>query len=109
MTTTTTSTPAYVSTALLPAVPPPRSVVGWVAWVRTNLFGSVFDSLLTIVGAVIEMGRNLKQRVIAEGIETPAQLDFLRAQHCDEGQGFHFSHPLSAEAFGHLLPRASPV
>jgi sensor c-di-GMP phosphodiesterase-like protein len=57
----------------------------------------------TIVGAVIEMGRNLKQRVIAEGIETPAQLDFLRAQHCDEGQGFHFSHPLSAEAFGHLL------
>ncbi len=63
----------------------------------------------TIVGAVIEMGRNLKQRVIAEGIETPAQLDFLRAQHCDEGQGFHFSHPLSAEAFGHLLPRASPV
>ena len=57
----------------------------------------------TIVGAVIEMGRNLKQRVIAEGIETPAQLDFLRAQHCDEGQGYHLGRPLSAEAFGQLL------
>lgn len=57
----------------------------------------------TIVAAVIGMGRNLKQRVIAEGVETQAQLEYLQARHCDEGQGFHFSHPVSAEDFARLL------
>jgi diguanylate cyclase (GGDEF)-like protein len=57
----------------------------------------------TIVAAVIGMGRNLKQRVIAEGVETQAQLEFLQARHCDEGQGFHFSHPVSAGDFARLL------
>ena len=57
----------------------------------------------TIVTAVIGMGKNLKQRVIAEGVETHAQLAFLQARQCDEGQGFHFSHPVSAEDFGRLL------
>ena len=57
----------------------------------------------TIVSAVIGMGRNLKQRVIAEGVETDAQLAFLRAQQCDQGQGFLFNHPLPAEDFARLL------
>jgi len=57
----------------------------------------------TIVSAVIGMGKNLKHQVVAEGVETHAQLEFLRTQQCDEGQGFHFSHALSAEAFGLLL------
>ena len=57
----------------------------------------------TIVSAVIGMGRNLKQRVIAEGVETREQLTFLRTQQCEQGQGFHFSHPLSAENFALLL------
>lgn len=57
----------------------------------------------TIVSAVIGMGKNLKQRVIAEGVETENQLDFLLARQCDEGQGFLFSHPLSAENFARLL------
>lgn len=57
----------------------------------------------TIVSAVIGMGKNLKQRVIAEGVETNVQLAFLQAHQCDEGQGFHFSHPLSAVDFAHLL------
>lgn len=48
----------------------------------------------TIVSAVIGMGRNLNLRVIAEGVETPEQLAFLRAHQCNEGQGFLFSHPL---------------
>jgi len=56
-----------------------------------------------IVSAVIGMGKNLKQRVIAEGVETQAQLALLQARHCDEGQGFHFSHPVSAEDFARLL------
>jgi diguanylate cyclase (GGDEF)-like protein/PAS domain S-box-containing protein len=56
-----------------------------------------------IVSAVIAMGNSLKQRVIAEGIEEATQLEFLRHHHCDEGQGFLFSHPVSAESFGDLL------
>jgi EAL domain-containing protein (putative c-di-GMP-specific phosphodiesterase class I) len=57
----------------------------------------------TIVDAVIGMGRNLRQRVIAEGVETRAQLEFLRARQCEVGQGFHFSHPMPAEEFARLL------
>ena len=57
----------------------------------------------TIVRAIIGMGKNLNQRVIAEGVETPEQLAFLRARQCDEGQGFLFHHPLSAGDFGQLL------
>ena len=56
-----------------------------------------------IVSAVIAMGNSLQQRVIAEGIEEVAQLEFLRDHHCAEGQGFLFSHPVSAERFGDLL------
>jgi diguanylate cyclase len=56
-----------------------------------------------IITAVIAMGKSLNQRVIAEGVETGEQLAFLRAQHCEEGQGFHFSHPMPAEQFATLL------
>jgi diguanylate cyclase (GGDEF)-like protein/PAS domain S-box-containing protein len=57
----------------------------------------------SIVAAVIGMGKNLKLRVMAEGVETQAQLDYLEAWQCGEGQGFLFSHPLSGEDFEHLL------
>jgi EAL domain-containing protein (putative c-di-GMP-specific phosphodiesterase class I) len=56
-----------------------------------------------IVSAIIDMGKNLKQRVIAEGIETQEQLAFLQAHHCAEGQGYLFSQPLAAAQFAHLL------
>ncbi len=56
-----------------------------------------------IIAAVISMGKSLKQRVIAEGVETPAQAAFLRAQHCEEAQGYHFSRPLMADRFAALL------
>ena len=57
----------------------------------------------TIVSAVIAMGRSLKQRVVAEGVETPEQLAFLRTRQCERGQGFHFSHGLSSDDFALLL------
>jgi diguanylate cyclase (GGDEF)-like protein len=57
----------------------------------------------TIVSAVISMGKSLRQRVIAEGVETPAQYAFLHAQHCDEGQGYYFSRPVTAQALATLL------
>lgn len=57
----------------------------------------------TIVSAVISMGKSLKLRVIAEGVETPEQYAFLLAQHCDEGQGYYFGHPVAAKVFAALL------
>ena len=62
----------------------------------------------TIVSAVINMGKSLKLRVIAEGVETPEQHAFLMAQHCDEGQGFYFSRPVTAENFATLLQTGIP-
>jgi diguanylate cyclase (GGDEF)-like protein/PAS domain S-box-containing protein len=49
-----------------------------------------------IVSAVIGMGKNLHQRVIAEGVEDEDQLAFLDAHGCDEGQGYFFSEPVNA-------------
>ncbi len=62
----------------------------------------------SIVSAVIAMGTSLKQRVIAEGVEKPGQLAFLKAQHCEEGQGYFFSRPLVAEEFAALLATGIP-
>jgi EAL domain-containing protein (putative c-di-GMP-specific phosphodiesterase class I) len=57
----------------------------------------------TIVSAIISMAKSLKRRVVAEGVETGEQLAFLQRQHCGEGQGYHFSRPVSAEEFVALL------
>ncbi len=57
----------------------------------------------SIVNAVLSMGKSLKIRVIAEGVETPEQHAFLLAQHCDEGQGYYFGRPVAAEMLSTLL------
>jgi EAL domain-containing protein (putative c-di-GMP-specific phosphodiesterase class I) len=49
---------------------------------------------MAIVGAIIQLGKNLQMRVIAEGVETNQQLEFLSSHACDEAQGFSFSRPL---------------
>jgi diguanylate cyclase (GGDEF)-like protein/PAS domain S-box-containing protein len=56
-----------------------------------------------IAAAIISMGKQLKHRVIAEGVENNAQLDFLSAAGCDEIQGFVFSRPVPAADFEPLL------
>ena len=56
-----------------------------------------------IARAVISMGKSLKLRVVAEGVETREQLAFLQGQRCDEGQGYYFSRPVVAEQFAKLL------
>jgi diguanylate cyclase (GGDEF)-like protein len=56
-----------------------------------------------IVKAIIFLGHSLNLEVIAEGIETKVQADFLAENHCDQGQGFYYGTPLSAEAFKALL------
>lgn len=58
-----------------------------------------------IVSAIISMGNSLKLKVVAEGVETPSQLAFLKARHCEEGQGYFLSHPLLAENFAALLKK----
>ncbi|HEV3500527.1 MAG TPA: EAL domain-containing protein [Bradyrhizobium sp.] len=58
---------------------------------------------MAIVRSVIVMGRNLGLEVIAEGVETAAQADFLRAEGCHELQGFLFSKPLPGAAFERYL------
>jgi EAL domain-containing protein (putative c-di-GMP-specific phosphodiesterase class I) len=57
----------------------------------------------TIVTAIIGMARTLKLRVIAEGVETIQELNFLQNNQCDEAQGYYFSRPVPAEQFAMLL------
>ena len=57
----------------------------------------------TIVSAIIGMGRSMKLRVIAEGVETPQELAFLQDQQCHEAQGYLFSKPVPAQQFAVLL------
>jgi diguanylate cyclase (GGDEF)-like protein len=61
-----------------------------------------------IVSAVIGMGKSLRHRVVAEGVETREQLAFLQAQRCSEGQGFYFSRPLAAEQFARVIQTGTP-
>jgi diguanylate cyclase (GGDEF)-like protein/PAS domain S-box-containing protein len=62
----------------------------------------------TIVTAVISMGRSLKLRVVAEGVETQEELAFLEDHKCDEAQGYYFSRPVPAENFAKLLETGIP-
>ena len=57
----------------------------------------------SIVQAIISLAHSLKLKVVAEGVETPDQLKFLRSLGCDQYQGFHFSPPLPASQFTELL------
>jgi diguanylate cyclase (GGDEF)-like protein/PAS domain S-box-containing protein len=56
-----------------------------------------------IVVSIIALARNLKLRVIAEGVESAAQLEFLRSHGCDEMQGYHFSRPVPAQEFERMM------
>ena len=58
---------------------------------------------ITIVSAMIDIGKSLNRRVVAEGVETRSQLDFLQRHACGEGQGYYFSRPLVAEQAGNLF------
>jgi diguanylate cyclase (GGDEF)-like protein/PAS domain S-box-containing protein len=57
----------------------------------------------TITSAIIALAHSLELQVIAEGVETSAQLDFLRARACDEMQGYYFAKPMPRDAIPALL------
>ena len=54
---------------------------------------------VAIARAVIALGNSMQLSVIAEGVETEQQQDFLRAEGCGEGQGYFYSRPVSAADF----------
>ena len=61
-----------------------------------------------IATAIILMGHSLKLSVVAEGVETESQLEFLRVLQCNEIQGYLFSPPVPAERAEHLLREQAP-
>lgn len=68
-----------------------------------DLEGDHTASTHAIVRSIVDLGRNLGLQVVAEGIETGAQVAELLALGCDEGQGFHFSRALTAAEATRLL------
>ena len=58
----------------------------------------------SIVKSLIKLSRDLNIKVVAEGIETAEQLNYLQAHHCDEGQGYYISQPMSANEIAGFLP-----
>jgi EAL domain-containing protein (putative c-di-GMP-specific phosphodiesterase class I) len=58
-----------------------------------------------ITAAILFMAHSLKLDVVAEGVETQAQLDFLRCHQCEQMQGYFFSEPLPAAAATALLEK----
>jgi diguanylate cyclase (GGDEF)-like protein/PAS domain S-box-containing protein len=71
-----------------------------IAFVR-NITGNTSEA--TIAQTIIQMAHSLKMKAIAEGVETPGQLAYLRHHGCDEMQGYYFSHPLSLKEIEKLL------
>lgn len=59
----------------------------------------------TIVSAIVALAHALELEVVAEGIETPQQLDFLRGAHCKYGQGYLFGKAMPAADFEEILQR----
>ncbi len=67
----------------------------------THITSNVEDA--AIAGATIAMAHRLRLKVVAEGVETQGQFNYLRSQGCDEMQGYLFSRPVAAEAFAQML------
>ncbi|PPA69479.1 bifunctional diguanylate cyclase/phosphodiesterase [Jeotgalibacillus proteolyticus] len=66
-----------------------------------NIFTDSKDA--SLVETIITMAHNLNLKVIAEGVETIEQLQFLQQKQCNEAQGYYFSHPISAELMSGVL------
>ncbi|GGX92222.1 EAL domain-containing protein [Massilia dura] len=71
-----------------------------IAFVR-NIVTNPNDAAIAL--AIISMAHSLKLRVVAEGVETRPQLEFLRRNRCDEVQGFFFSRGLNEAGFAQLV------
>jgi EAL domain-containing protein (putative c-di-GMP-specific phosphodiesterase class I) len=70
---------------------------------RSFVMGIEKGNKSVIIRAIVAMAHSLGLAVVAEGVETVEQLNFLRNHRCEEVQGFYFSRPLPAEQFFELL------
>ncbi|GGC02175.1 bifunctional diguanylate cyclase/phosphodiesterase [Pseudoduganella buxea] len=86
---------SYLRTFPIDVLKIDRSFVGQIA---------VDTDQAAIVISIIALAHNLQLKVIAEGVETAGQRDFLRAHGCDEVQGYFFSRPVPAGEVASLLP-----
>lgn len=71
----------------------------------TQITSNPEDAAIAV--AIIAMAHGLKLRVVAEGVETQGQFNYLRSQDCDEMQGYLFSRPVAPEAFEQILRRGT--
>jgi len=67
------------------------------------------DDDAPIITTIIGMAKNLKLNVIAEGIETSQQLEFLKKHQCDQAQGFYFGRPCPAKEFSEKLKSSTKL
>ena len=67
----------------------------------TNVMTSADDA--SIVQAIISLAHGLRLKVVAEGVETQAQVDLLKDMGCELAQGYLYSKPIAAEAIEQLL------
>ncbi len=72
-----------------------------------NIPGNFEDKAIT--EAIIAMGKTLNLTIVAEGVETREQMDFLEKHACDEMQGFYFSRPIMPDQFAELLRTTPPL
>jgi EAL domain-containing protein (putative c-di-GMP-specific phosphodiesterase class I) len=61
-----------------------------------------------LISAIISLGKSLDLNIVAEGVETLEQLEFLKANRCEEGQGFLFSKAVAADDFAQLMQAGHP-
>lgn len=69
----------------------------------------VQNSARVVVRKTIEIGHELGMKIVAEGVETKEQLEFLRLNGCDIAQGYYFSRPVSATALLEWMQAYSPA
>ncbi|HKC53535.1 MAG TPA: bifunctional diguanylate cyclase/phosphodiesterase, partial [Burkholderiales bacterium] len=62
-----------------------------------------------VAQTIISLARNLKLKVVGEGVETQAQFEFLKKHDCDEVQGFHFAKPMPAPEFERFADKSEGV
>ncbi|MEH2022421.1 putative bifunctional diguanylate cyclase/phosphodiesterase [Nostoc sp.] len=60
-----------------------------------------------VTNAIIALAKSLRLSITAEGVETQEQLDYLKMQGCDEGQGYYFSCPVPADIIAPMLQKSS--
>jgi predicted signal transduction protein with EAL and GGDEF domain len=102
---------AIVAHKILNSIIKPLTITGQECRIMTSIGISVYPEDAedkAITEAIIAMGRTLSLTVVAEGVETVEQMNFLKEHSCDEMQGYYFSKPIVPEQFADLLRKHLP-